>query len=205
MEQTINLSSKCSDGVIGHAKQKQYIAQLDIIYHEMMSVKNVHREYAGVFERTSDAWHHHESSSQSTTDRKEHIQAMMRYIEERGSPFSTQCPPVLHNFVTKEVMTQDIRNDVLNASERGKKKFETFYSERFTNKTSKLSDTIHKENLKTMITVKNKPKKTAKKVIRELNMNEKSIEIARDRGLLAEDILQYDVVPSLCCLMMKGS
>ena len=102
-------------------------------------------------------------------------------------------------------MTQDIRNDLLSASERGKKKFETFYSERFTNKTSKLSDTIHKENLKTMITVKNKPKKTAKKVIRELNMNEKSIEIARDRGLLAEDILQYDVVPSLCCLMMKGS
>jgi len=46
-------------------------------------------------------------------------------------------------------MTQDIRNDLLSASERGKKKFETFYLERFTNKTSKLSDTIHKENLKT--------------------------------------------------------
>ena len=111
-----------------------------------MSVKNVHREYVGVFERTSEAWHHHKSS-QSTTDRKEgHIQAMMRYIKEQGSPFSTQCPPVLHNFVTNEVMTQGIRNDVLNASERGKKKFETFYSERFTNKTSKLRDTIHKEN-----------------------------------------------------------
>ena len=148
LEQTINLSSKCSNGVIGHAKQKQYIAQWDIVYHELMSMKNVHREYAGVFERMSEAWHHHKSS-QSTTDRKEeHIQAMMRYIEERGSPFATQCPPVLHNFVTKEIMTQDIRNDVLNASERGKKKFETFYSERFTNKTSKLSDTIHKENLK---------------------------------------------------------
>ena len=71
----------------------------------MMSVKNVHHEYVGVFERTPEAWHHHESS-QSTTDRKKgHIQAMMRYIEERGSPFSTQCLPALHNFVTKEVMT----------------------------------------------------------------------------------------------------
>jgi len=48
--------------VIGHAKLKQY--------HEMMSVKNVHRDYAAVFERTSEAWHYHESS-QSTTDRKE--------------------------------------------------------------------------------------------------------------------------------------
>ena len=95
--------------MFGHAKQKQYIAQWDIIYHEIMSVKNVHREYAGVFERTSEAWHHHEPS-QSTKDRKEgHIQAIVRYTEEQGLPFSTQCPPVLHYFVTKEVMTQDIR------------------------------------------------------------------------------------------------
>ena len=57
-----------------------------------------------------------------------------------------------------------------------------------------MSDTIHKENLKTIITVKN-PKKNAKKVIEELNMNKKSTEIARDRALLAKDILQYDVVP----------
>ena len=47
-----------------------------------------------------------------------------------------------------------------------------------------------------MITVKSKSKKTNKKVIRELNMNEKSIEIARDRGLLTKNILMYDVVPS---------
>ena len=100
-------------------------------------------------------------------------------------------------------MTQDIKNDVLNASERGKKKFETFYSERFTNKTSKLSDTIHKENLKTMITVKSKPKKTAKKVIWELNINEKSIQLAGDEDLRAKDIFQYDVVPSPCCLMTQ--
>ena len=31
LEQTISLSSKCSNGVIGHAKQIQYIAQWDII------------------------------------------------------------------------------------------------------------------------------------------------------------------------------
>ena len=115
LEQTINLSSKRSDGVIRHAKQKQYVAQWDLIYHEMMAVKNVHREFTGVNESTSEAWHHHESS-QSTTDRTEgHIQQMMKYIEDRGSPLSTECPPVLHNFVTKEVMTEEIRNDVLNA------------------------------------------------------------------------------------------
>uniref|UniRef100_UPI00358E1FE5 inhibitor of nuclear factor kappa-B kinase subunit beta-like n=1 Tax=Myxine glutinosa TaxID=7769 RepID=UPI00358E1FE5 len=69
LEQTINLSSKCSDCVIGHAKQKEYVAQWDLIYHEMMAVKNLHREYTGVNESTSEAWHHHESS-QSTTNKK---------------------------------------------------------------------------------------------------------------------------------------
>ena len=55
----------------------------------MMAVKNLHCEYPGVNESTSSALHHHESS-QSITNRKEgHIQEMMKYIEERGSPFSS--------------------------------------------------------------------------------------------------------------------
>ena len=185
----MNLSSKRSDGVIGHAKQKQYVAQWDLIYHEMMDVKNVHHEFTGVNESTSEAWHHHESS-QSTTDRTErHIQQMMKYIEDRGSP-------VLHNFVTKEVMSEEIRNDVLNAHENGKKKCEAFHNERIVNKTLKLGETIHRTNLKRMISIRNKPQKTTKRVIREMNMTEKSVEIARNRGLGTDDLLKYDVVPS---------
>jgi len=87
LEQTINLSSKCSNGVISHAKQKQYIGEWDIIYHEVMSVKNLHCEYAGVSERTSEAWHHHKSS-QSTTDRKEGlIQPSCDILKSKGRHF----------------------------------------------------------------------------------------------------------------------
>ena len=104
---------------------------------------------------------------------------------------------MLHNLVTKEVMTEEIRNDVLNASEKGKKKYEIFHSERFINKTFKLSETVYRTNLKTMISIRNKSKKTTKKVnLREMNMTEKSIEIARDRGLSTKDLVKYDVVPS---------
>ena len=45
-------------------------------------------------------------------------------------------------------------------------------------------------------TKKNKPPKTKKKVIREMNLAEKSIEIVLDRGLGTKDLLKYDVVPS---------
>ena len=45
-----------------------------------------------------------------------------------------------------------------------------------------------------MISIRNKPQKTTKKVIRQMNMTEKSIEIARDFG--TDDLLKYDGVPS---------
>ena len=44
---------------------------------------------------------------------------------------------MLHNFVTKEVMTEEIRNYALNAHEKGKKKYDAFHNERIVNKTLK--------------------------------------------------------------------
>ena len=69
LEQTINLSSKFSDSVIGQAKQKQYIVQWDLNYHEMMALKNLRCEYASN-ESTSSVLLHHELS-QSITNRKD--------------------------------------------------------------------------------------------------------------------------------------
>ena len=74
-----------------------------MIYHEMMAVNNLHREYSGMKEITSEAINHHESSETFTKRKEKHIQKMMKYIEMRGSPFSVESPNQLHNFVTKEV------------------------------------------------------------------------------------------------------
>lgn len=196
LEQTINLSSKCSDGVIGHAKQKQYVAQWDLIYHEMMAVKNLHRQYSDVIDRTHETYSHHESS-QATTKRKEgHIQEMMRFIEEKGSPLSLDASKTLQNFVTKEVMSDDIKTDMLNAFSKGKEKYLNFRKERFVTKTERISSTIHRTNLKTMKTLRKKPQKTTKTTVKEMNIAERNIEIARERGLTTDDLLKYDVVPS---------
>ena len=80
---------------------------------------------------------------------------MVKLIEHRGSPLSTECPPMLYNFVTKEIITEDIRNDVLNAHENRKKKYEAFHNERIVYKTLKLGETIHRNNLKRMIWIRN--------------------------------------------------
>lgn len=205
LEQSINLSSKCSDGVIGHAKQKQYVAQWDLIYHEMMAVKNVHREYAGMVDDTQESCSHHESSLSSTTKKERHIQAMMAFIEEKGSPLSPEAPATLHNFVTKEIMDKDIRHDMLNAYEKGKEKYLEFRHQRFEQKSTRLSDRIHRTNLKTMQSIRQKPQQTTKTVVREMIIMEKTVEIARDRGFTTEDLLKYDVASSPLLFNTDGS
>ena len=196
LEQSINLSTKCCDGVIGHAKQKQYVAQWDLIYHEMMAVKNLHRQYANVMDRTHETYSHHESS-QSTTDHKEsQLQRMMQFIDEKGSPLAATSSTTLQNYVTKEVMTDNIRKDMLSALKKGEERYLEFRKERLVEKTARISSTIHRANLKTMKTIHNKQQKTIRSTVREMNIAERNIEIARERGLKTEDLLQYDVVPS---------
>ena len=84
--------------------------------------------------------------------------------------------------VTKEILTEEVRHDLLNVFEIGKKKYEAFHSKRIINKSLNLSETIQRNNFKTMISISNKPKTTAKKVIREISMTEKSTETAQGRG-----------------------
>ena len=42
--------------------QTQYVAEWDLIHHEIMELKNVQREYTGVNESTLEAWCNHEPS-----------------------------------------------------------------------------------------------------------------------------------------------
>ena len=47
-----------------------------------------------------------------------------------------------------------------------------------------------------MASIQNKPKRRVKTVIKAMNMTDKSIEVARDRGLGTDDVLTYDILPS---------
>jgi len=47
-----------------------------------------------------------------------------------------------------------------------------------------------------MKSIRNKPQKTIRKTVKEMNIADRNIEIAREHGLATEDLLKYDVVPS---------
>jgi hypothetical protein len=197
LEQTINLSSKCSDSIIGHCKRKQFVAQWDLIFHEMMGVNNLLREITGVHEHTSEAYVHHESAQSYTNKSEENIQNCVRFIEERGSPFSPDCQKKLQNFVTKEGMPEDVRSYLLNASDIGKEVYEHFHHERFITRNVRLDSPISRRKIQTMISIRNsKPKPTVKQTVRQVNVTDKSIDIARHRLITTSKLLKCDVVPS---------
>ena len=143
---------------------------------------------------THETYSHHQSS-QATTDCNEcHIHAITKFIEEKGSPLAACSFRTLHNFVTKEMMPEDIWIDMLNAVEKGKEKYLAFRRERFIEKSACISSTIHRTNLKPMKSIRTKPQKTIKTRLKAMNIAEKKI--ARECGLETENLLKYDVVPS---------
>ena len=171
------------------------MAQWDLIYREMMAVKNLHCHYSNVTDDTHKSYHHHESS-QTTTDHKEgQIQAVMKFIEEKGSPLSPDACETLQNFVTKELMPSDIRDDILNALQRGEQKYLLLRSSRFSEKTTRISASIHRTNLKTMTSARSTRQNPDKKA-KQINIVGRTVEIVCDRGLTTDDLLKYDIAPS---------
>ena len=119
LEQSINLSSKKSQSVIGNAKQKQFIEQWDLIFHEMADIHRLDKEYTGCTASEGDVFIHHLSSSKVTTCDENAIRKMMDVFEKYGNPPSNDAPHTLHNFVTKQAMSDGKRHDLLHYMEIG--------------------------------------------------------------------------------------
>ena len=132
----------------------------------LIQKENRCRQYADVIDRTHESYNHHESSQSITDRKKSHAQVMMKFIKEKG------CLPNTAEFCDKST-----------------------HAKRFSEKT-RMSNSIHRTNLKTMSSVRSKGQETVKKVVKEINVVGRTLEIARDRGLTTDDLLNYDIVPS---------
>ena len=199
LEQTINLSSKRSAAVVGNARNSHFFAQWALIYHDILSVKNLYCEYTGDADYTFEGWLRNESSPSFTKKKETQIQKLIDYIEEKGSPFSVTCPETLHNIVTKELYPIIVKEDVLNSSTKDKEKYLQFRKERLEEKATKISSTIHRLNLKT---IKSNPNdqsqctQSRKSTQMATSLNERKIEIARERGAGTNFLLDVGIVDS---------
>ena len=101
LEQTINLASKRSDTFISNSKNKSFLGKWNLIYHEMLSVKQICAEYTGIIDSSFEGWQHNEASSTFTRKVEDQIQTMIHCIESKGSPFISSRQSILQNCLTK--------------------------------------------------------------------------------------------------------
>jgi hypothetical protein len=196
LEQTINRSQKDAGGIIGNTKQKSFVAKWELVYHELLSISNLQRELAGTCSRVGDILNH-ELNDAATVSTERNVQALLSIISKRGNPFSTERHDGrLQNIMTKVVVVDEVRQDILNVMNIGSDAYEKLRTDRFIKKMAKLSDTIHRTNMKTL--------KTTAPKLNERNtctgkdndaLYERSIEVGRSRGATMEELLKYDVSP----------
>ena len=148
------------------------------------------------------------SSKVETTTGERKVQAIITTIERNENPFQLVPDQVkLHNILTQEVMSDDIRSQLLSVKEIGKNTYETLRRERFLEKSVRFSSTIHQTNLKSFLTI-HKPEKentvTSSGKKKEDAQMRRSIEVARARGRNMEELLQYDVSPTSYLFDQEG-
>ena len=115
LEQIINRSQKSSGGIIGSTRKKDFVAEWELIYHEMIPVSSLNRELSGSKPSYHELTVNHEFSDAETKDRETNVRDMMEYIELYKNPFqiTEKTEKQLHNIISQEVMPAEVRESLL--------------------------------------------------------------------------------------------
>ena len=201
LEQTINRSSKGKGGVVGETKRKEFFTSWNLVYHEMLGVTNLARELSGSQLDHRELALHHDDSRADIERVERNVQNMMEYIESKENPFSMSSEQRLHNILTQEIMSESIRDNLLNVFENGQVQFNQFRDKRFVERSEKISDTIHRNNIKTFKSIRKssevqKDSGKLKVLKRDMLAAQKIIDLARVRNFDDKKLFEYSLVPS---------
>jgi hypothetical protein len=128
LEQTINRSQKSACGIIGNTRKKNLVAMLGLIYHEMLAISNIFREISGINSSLSEE---HVISKAEIATGKQKVQAIITTIKRNENPFQPVTACVKLQNLPQDVMSDDIRNQLLSVIEIGTKAYVTLRKERF--------------------------------------------------------------------------
>ena len=202
LEQTINRSQKSASGIIGSTKKKKFVAQWEIIYHEMLAVVNIQWQISGVSVPSTELTVGHEFNISATLNSEQLARDVIEYIKQNENPagvFSAGIQveqPKLHNILTQEIVSSEIRDDLLNFKTKSSDFYDKFRRERLVKKEKSLFDPIHRNNLKTFKSMK--PQKEKQQVgeqgSKRLVKAQKILDIAGVRNYDMEELLSHDLI-----------
>ena len=128
LEQTINRSQKSSGGIIDSTRMKDFIAEWEMIYHEMIAVSSLHWELSGSKPFYHELTVNHEFSDAETKARESNIRDMIEYIELYENPFQITegTEKHLHNIISQEVMPTKVREGMLSVESKSLQLYNEF-------------------------------------------------------------------------------
>lgn len=86
---------------------------------------------------------HHEWSKTQIQSLEMKVNTMFRYVLQKGNP-SDMIPNPLHNLITKELVSQETKKQILDVFHTGGSLYSTLRKARYEDKTTRISSTIHK-------------------------------------------------------------
>ena len=127
---------------------------------------------------------------------------LLDFVLERQNPYSVMVsmPVPLHNLLTKLALDREVTARLLKCYENGDSLYNSYRQERLVEKTKKMSATITNTKLPRFT---DQPQKTAATILKEkkelsskdMTEAQRSMDIAKERGMDLRQILGHDVLP----------
>lgn len=153
LEQTINRSQKSQSGIIGMTRQKAFVTKWELMYHEMLELSNLHRYVSG-FKTEDEIDLNHNVSDHETWAGEKNVQHLIDFIIRHEDPFQTPFQQTeLHNTITKEVMNKELSQEIFNIKKNGSEVCSKLRQELCIDKSRKISNIIHRTNIKGFHTI----------------------------------------------------
>lgn len=203
LEQTINRSEKGPGGhvIVGSSGDESIVAEFELLFHEITGITNLFNNLtnAGLMARLDATVLHHELHGRKALVFDENVSRLFDFILQRKNPYVVTMNVPLHNVVTNQMVTTEVKTRLLNALENGEKIYQGYRNERFVLKTVKLSGTITKVKLPRFDTQTDPGKyptsKPSKAIIsaKQVGTTVRTVEIAKQRGYTTEQVLSHDL------------
>ena len=203
LEQSINRFSNGpgAPAAVGKQGSDAALTEFSLLFHKILSITSLFQSITSPrLMDHSETNIRHDITGKSGLIFDENVKKLFDFVNSRVNPFRIPIAKVpLYNFVTNQMVNAGIAQRILSVQKHGEEVYLKIRQEIFFDRTRKLTDTIHRQNLPSFITENPKGKMqlqsnpvTAKEIATAL----RNVEIATMRGMSPEEIFSCDLLNS---------
>ena len=173
-----NRAMKVIGGITGITQKEATLDKFFLIAPELARLVNEFGDLNGV-KIKEERKKHHDLTGSARSRVFQNAEKMKHVILSHGNPFTSQQDEVM-NIMTRAVMKEDVKADIINRDKIGQKAFENFVKERINTEEKGFWDPMKKLSLK-LFRNSSKPVKT--------KVGDKMSELREERNLLARFLI----------------